>query len=59
MKNRIKAALLMIVIQTIMAGIFFIGFILDPLIGISIAGIYFALIGSFFIYHFFARRLLS
>jgi len=45
----------MIVIQTITAGIFFIGFILDPLIGISVAGIYFALIGSFFIYHFFAK----
>jgi hypothetical protein len=38
MKNRINAALITIVVQAIIAVVFFIGFILDPLIGISVVG---------------------
>lgn len=53
MHIQIKAAFLTVVIQAILAISLFIGFILDPLIGIWIAGIIFWVVETFFIYHFF------
>ncbi|CEK10135.1 Uncharacterised protein [Legionella hackeliae] len=40
-------------IQCIFFASIFLGFLLDPLIGIWLAGFYFFIIGSFFIYRFF------
>jgi len=56
LKNKVKAALLTLIIQIIIAASFFIGFLGDPLIGIIVEGIYFFLIGPFFIYSFFSRK---
>lgn len=50
MENRIKAIFLTLVIQIGFAGLFFLGGLLDPLLMLYAAGIYFFVIGSYLIY---------
>lgn len=42
-KKKVKAFLLTLVIQTCIAGLIFLGGLLDPLLGLWITGIYFFL----------------
>jgi len=53
MKTKFKAAFLAVVFQALVGIIFFFGFLLDPLIGICVAGFYFFGIGTFLAYGFF------
>ena len=50
MGNQIKALLLSLVIQACIAALIFFGGVLDPLIGLWVAGIYFFIIGSYLMY---------
>lgn len=50
--NKIKALVLALFIQTCIAGLMFIGGILDPLIGLWIVGIYFFVIGFYLMYRY-------
>lgn len=50
--NRIKALILALFIQAGIAGLIFIGGILDPLIGVWVAGVYFFVIGFYLMYHY-------
>lgn len=50
--NKVKAFLLTLVIQLFVVALFFLGFLLDPLIGIWVVAVYFFVIGSFCIYQF-------
>lgn len=50
--NKIKAVLLTLVIQLFVVALFFLGFLLDPLIGIWVVAVYFFVVGSFCIYRF-------
>jgi len=52
MNKKIKALLIVALIQFVVAGIFFIGSLLDPLVGIYFVGIYFLIIAPFFTYHY-------
>lgn len=51
MGNKIKAVLCTLIIQMCFIGLFFFGSLLDPLIGLWVAGIYFFVIGSYLMYH--------
>lgn len=49
--NRVQALVLVLFIQSFFMAIAFFGTILDPLIGLWVAAIYFFVIGSFLTYH--------
>ncbi|STX55561.1 Uncharacterised protein [Legionella beliardensis] len=49
--TKFKAFLLVIVIQTVFFALGFLGFLLDPLIGVWIVGIYFFIVSSFLMYN--------
>ena len=51
--NKMASILLTIAVQLTITGIIFFSFLLDPLIGVWIVGIYFSVIVSFFTYRFF------
>ncbi len=42
--------------QLLIATIFFLGMLLDPIVGLWIVVIYFSVIGTFFIYKYFERK---
>lgn len=50
--NRLNAFIFAFLIQVCIAGLIFTGMILDPLIGLWVAGIYFFVVGSFLLYHY-------
>jgi len=50
METRIKAIFLTLVIQIGFVGLFFLGGLLDPLLMLYAAGIYFFVVGSYLIY---------
>jgi hypothetical protein len=50
--NRINAFLLALFIQIIIAGLFFLGGLLDPLLGLWVAGIYFFVVGFYLTYRY-------
>jgi hypothetical protein len=54
--NKITSILITILVQLIIVGLVFLGFLLDPLIGVWIVGIYFSVIGSFLTYYFFTHQ---
>ncbi|EHL29989.1 hypothetical protein LDG_8041 [Legionella drancourtii LLAP12] len=54
--NRITSVLLSIVVQLFFIGFVFLGFLLDPLIGLWIVAFYFFVIGSFLIYYFILNK---
>ena len=49
---KIKVALITILIQATVLGMFFVGFLMDPLVGIWVVGIYFFVIGTFLVYRY-------
>jgi lipopolysaccharide export LptBFGC system permease protein LptF len=55
--NQIKSILIVIVIQFFFAALTFVGFLLDPLIGVWVVAIYFFGIGSFLMYCYVERQL--
>ena len=55
--NRIKALLLSLFIQAYIAGMIFFGGVLDPLIGLWVAGIYFFIIGYYLMYRYLLTTL--
>ena len=50
--ERIKALLLALFIQLCIAALLFIGGLLDPLLGLLVAGIYFFIIGFYLMYRY-------
>lgn len=56
---KIKAFLLATTAQAFFVLIFFVGSLLDPLIGLCVAGFYFLVIGYFLTYHFILNMLPS
>jgi len=54
--NKITSLLITILVQSFIAGIIFLGFLLDPLLGIWAVGIYFSIICSFLTYRFFHMK---
>ena len=51
----LKAGILAVIMQIFFAGLFFVGFLMDPFLGLIIAGIYFFIVGTFLIFHFVLR----
>lgn len=58
-KNKIKALLLALVIQACIAGLIFLGGLLDPLLGLWVMGIYFFVVGYYLMYRYLLARLLK
>lgn len=54
--NKMASILLTIAVQLTITGIIFFSFLLDPLIGVWIVGIYFFVIVSFLTYRFFLHE---
>jgi len=52
LSNKINAFLLALVIQLSIAGMVFLGGLLDPLIGLWVVGIYFFGVGFYLMYHY-------
>lgn len=50
--SKITAILLVVLIQFFIAALVFLGFLLDPLIGVWVVAIYFLVIGSFLMYYY-------
>jgi|GEM_PF-3800974 len=57
MNLKFKAATLTLIIQAILAMVLFVGFLLDPLVGMIIIGIYFWILGFFLIFYFIMEKL--
>lgn len=51
-RNKAKAFLLALIIQACIAGLIFLGGLLDPLLGLWVAGAYFFFVGFYLIYHY-------
>ena len=51
-KTKIKACLLALLIQICIAGLIFLGGLLDPLLGLWVAGIYFFIAGVYLMYRY-------
>ncbi len=58
-KNKIKALLLALVIQMCIAGLIFLGGLLDPLLGLWVMGIYFFIVGYYLMYRYLLLSLLK
>jgi len=58
-KNKIKALLLALVIQMCIAGLIFVGGLLDPLLGLWVMGIYFFIVGYYLMYRYLLLSLLK
>lgn len=56
---KIKAFLLATLVQASFILLFFIGGLLDPLLGLYVAGFYFFVVGYFLAYRFFLGRLIT
>lgn len=56
MNKQLKIALILVTLQAISALLFFIGFLLDPLLGLIIAGCYFFIITPFFMFHYLEKK---
>ena len=56
MGKKIQALILAILIQTLIAGVFFVGGLLDPLLGLWVAAIYFFVVGSYLMYRYWLAR---
>lgn len=59
LKNKIKALLLALVIQMCIAGLIFLGGLLDPLLGLWVMGIYFFIVGYYLMYRYLLLSLLK
>lgn len=59
MNKKIKIFLTILLIQSICASIFYLGFLLDPLCGIIVLGLYFFVVASFFMAKYFSYKWVS
>lgn len=52
MGKKISVFLLALVIQICVAGLIFVGGLLDPLLGLWVVGIYFFIVGTYLMYRY-------
>jgi hypothetical protein len=52
MKMYLKAGILAVIMQMFFVGSIFVGFLMDPLLGLIVVGVYFFIVGTFLIFHF-------
>lgn len=57
--SEVKAVLIVIILQAIFCTLLFVGFLLDPLIGVWMFSIYFFIVSSFFMYRYALHKMIK